>query len=162
MTLETELSGITALPTSTFLAFMLPIHLAIGAIEGVATAAVLCFLAKYRPETLFGEHVAAGASGAGQFASGSGRLRPVLIGFAIAALFFAAAFTWIASSNPDGLEWSIEKVSGISEMPSAIPATAFMPDYDSRFAGIVGALIVMVMLWAVTTIIFHRIRAANK
>ena len=160
VTLETELSGITALPVSTFLAFMLPIHLAIGAIEGAATAAVLCFLARYRPETLYGEYVA--AESAGQDVSRSRHLRPVLICFGIATLIFAGAFTWIASSNPDGLEWSIEKVSGISDMPSAAPATAFMPDYDSRFAGIVGALIVMVMLWAVTTIIFHRIRAAKK
>lgn len=158
VTLETELSGITALPTSTFLAFMLPIHLAIGAVEGAATAAVLCFLAKYRPETLFDENLRPGGHDGGS----KGRGRKVLIGFGIAALIFAGAFTWLASSNPDGLEWSIEKVSGISDMPSATPATAFMPDYDSRFAGIVGALIVMVMLWAVTTIIFHRFRAANK
>ncbi|MDE6378851.1 MAG: energy-coupling factor ABC transporter permease [Muribaculaceae bacterium] len=157
VTMETELSGITALPTSTFLAFMLPIHLAIGAIEGAATAAVLCFLAKYRPETLFGDHRPQ-SEDAGE---SKGRGRKVLIGFGIATLIFAGAFTWLASSNPDGLEWSIEKVSGISEMPSATPATAFMPDYDSRFAGIVGALIVMVMLWAITTIIFHRIRSAN-
>ncbi|MDE7410398.1 MAG: energy-coupling factor ABC transporter permease [Muribaculaceae bacterium] len=162
VTLETELSGITALPTSTFLAFMLPIHLAIGAIEGIATAAVLCFLAKYRPETLYGEYVASESSGGGRVVSGSGSLRHVLIFFGIATLIFAGAFTWIASSNPDGLEWSIEKVSGISEMPSATPPTAFMPGYDSRFAGIVGALIVMVMLWAITTIIFHRIRSAHS
>lgn len=161
VTLETELSGITALPTSTFLAFMLPIHLAIGAIEGAATAAVLCFLAKYRPETLCG-YCAAESLHADRPVSGVGRLRPVLIGFGIATLIFAGAFTWIASSNPDGLEWSIEKVSGVSDMPSATPATAFMPDYDSRFAGIVGALIVMVMLWAITTIIFHRIRTSHK
>lgn len=162
VTLETELSGITALPTSTFLAFMLPIHLAIGAIEGAATAAVLCFLAKYRPETLCSKYVAGESRDEGPFVSGEARLRPVLIGFAIAALIFAGAFTWLASSNPDGLEWSIEKVSGFSDMPSTTPATAFMPDYDSRFAGIVGALIVMVMLWAITTIIFHRIRAVKK
>ncbi len=158
VTLETELSGITALPTSTFLAFMLPIHLAIGAIEGIATAAVLCFLAKYRPETLFGENKLSTESPA----ESKGRGKKVLIGFGIAALIFAGAFTWLASANPDGLEWSIEKVSGISDMPSATPATAFMPDYDSRFAGIIGALIVMVMLWAITTIIFHRVRAAHR
>lgn len=158
VTLETELSGITALPTSTFLAFMLPIHLAIGAIEGIATAAVLCFLAKYRPETLFGESRLSDESQT----ESRGRGKKVLIGFGIAALIFAGAFTWIASSNPDGLEWSIEKVSGLSDMPSATPPTAFMPDYDSRLAGIVGALIVMVMLWAITTIIFHRMRTSRQ
>ncbi len=158
VTIETELSGITALPTSTFLAFMLPIHLAIGAIEGIATAAVLCFIAKYRPETLFGETKLSGGNTVEKQARG----KKVLIGFAIAALIFAGAFTWIASSNPDGLEWSIEKVSGISDFPSATPPTAFMPDYDSRFAGIVGAVIVMVMLWAITTILFHRLHASRQ
>lgn len=154
VTLETELSGITALPTSTFLAFMLPIHLAIGAIEGIATAAVLCFIAKYRPETLYGDHLNASETST----ESHGRGKKVLIGFGIAALVFAGAFTWIASSNPDGLEWSIEKVSGISDIPSVTPPTAFMPDYDSRLAGIVGALIVMVTLWAITTILFRRLR----
>lgn len=158
VTIETELSGITALPTSTFLAFMLPIHLAIGAIEGVATAAVLSFIAKYRPETLYGYTFKASDASA----DNSRRGRKVLIGFGIAALAFAAAFTWLASSNPDGLEWSIEKVSGISEIPSATPPTAFMPDYDSRLAGIVGALIVMVMLWAITTILFHKLRTEKS
>ncbi len=162
VTLETELSGITALPTSTFLAFMLPIHLAIGAIEGIATAAVLCFIAKYRPETLFAMESSHSCLRPEENKACHGSIKKVLIGFGIATLIFAGAFTWLASANPDGLEWSIEKVSGISDMPSATPATAFMPDYDSRFAGIVGALIVMVMLWAITTIIFHRIRASRK
>lgn len=158
VTLETELSGITALPTSTFLAFMLPIHLAIGAIEGIATAAVLCFIAKYRPETFFAESIKGDKASEGSSARG----RKVLIGFVVAALVLAGAFTWIASANPDGLEWSIEKVSGLSELPSATPPTAFMPDYDSRLAGIVGALIVMVMLWAVTTILFHNFRTSRQ
>ncbi|MDE6021958.1 MAG: energy-coupling factor ABC transporter permease [Muribaculaceae bacterium] len=158
VTLETELSGITALPTSTFLAFMLPIHLAIGAIEGIATAAVLCFIARYQPETLYDDTYKSDGSST----ESRGRGRKVLMGFGIAALVFAATFTWIASSNPDGLEWSIEKVSGIADMPSATPPTAFMPDYDSRLAGIVGALIVMVMLWAITTILFHRLRTEKE
>lgn len=157
VTIETELSGITALPMVTFLSFMLPIHLAIGIIEGIATSAVLCFLAKYRPETLDGESPDEPEEAAARKGSG----RKVLVGFCIATLILAGAFTWIASANPDGLEWSIEKVSGISEFPSTTPLTAFMPDYDSRFAGIVGALIVMVMLWAVTTIIFHKIRSSG-
>ncbi len=159
VTLETELSGITALPASTFLTFMLPIHLAIGAIEGIATAAVLCFIARYRPETLYGEYEGRNEETGKSSAS---RGRKVMTGFGTAALIFAGAFTWIASSNPDGLEWSIEKVSGISDMPSATPPTAFMPDYDSRLAGIIGALIVMVMLWAITTILFHRLRTKKS
>ena len=153
VTFETELSGITSLPTSVFLSFMLPIHLAIGAVEGIATGAVLCFVAKYRPETLFAG-TAAGQS--------SGSSRKVVMAFLGGTLIFATLFTWIASSFPDGLEWSVAKVSGATDLPSVTAPTAIMPDYNSGMAGIVGALIVMVMLWAVTTVIFHRRHAVSQ
>ena len=85
----------------------------------------------------------------------------MLWGFGIAALVLAVAFTWIASANPDGLEWSIEKVAGVAELaPASVPATAFMPDYESHFAGIVGGVLVMITLWAVTTLMFRRRRQA--
>ena len=41
VTLETLASGITELPFQTFVAVMQPIHLAIGLVEGLITAAVL-------------------------------------------------------------------------------------------------------------------------
>lgn len=50
--LETELSGITALPAGRFLLLMLPIHLLIGIGEGLGTAAVLTAVRRYRPELL--------------------------------------------------------------------------------------------------------------
>ena len=50
--LETTLSGITDLPFGAFCAIMQPIHLAIGLIEGLITAAVLLFLYEARPELL--------------------------------------------------------------------------------------------------------------
>lgn len=150
VTAETELSGITALPTGTFLSFILPIHLAIGAVEGIATGAVLCFVARYRPQTL--SEAPSGKS------THRGRLRPLLIGFGIATLILASAFTWIASSDPDGLEWSVARVSGLSELSSAALPTAVLPDYDSTFAGIIGAILTMILLWAVTSLLFHRLR----
>ena len=52
--LETSLSGITELPFGAFLALMQPIHLAIGLVEGLITAAVLCFVFESRPETAAG------------------------------------------------------------------------------------------------------------
>ena len=42
--LETSLSGITELPFGAFVALMQPIHLAIGLVEGLVTAAVLVFV----------------------------------------------------------------------------------------------------------------------
>lgn len=148
VTAETEMSGITALPTSTFLAFMLPIHLAIGAVEGIATGAVLCFIEKYRPETLYRRAPRSEKAG--------GSSKKVIWAFVIGALVLGSAFTWIASSYPDGLEWSIAKTSGLTELPSVTPPTAVMPDYNSTFAGIIGATIVMIMLWAVTALLLRR------
>jgi len=54
VTLETLASGITELPFGTFVAVMQPIHLAIGLVEGLITAAVLCFVYEARPELLWG------------------------------------------------------------------------------------------------------------
>ena len=50
--LETSLSGITELPFGAFVALMQPIHLAIGLVEGLITAAVLSFVFESRPELL--------------------------------------------------------------------------------------------------------------
>ena len=50
--IETSLSGITELPFGAFLALMQPIHLAIGLVEGLITAAVLLFVYQARPELL--------------------------------------------------------------------------------------------------------------
>ena len=47
--LETLSSGITELPFGLFAVTMQPIHLAIGLVEGLITAAVLCFVYEARP-----------------------------------------------------------------------------------------------------------------
>ena len=36
--------------------------------------------------------------------------------FAVAALILAVAFAWIASENPDGLEWAIMKLTYSTEL----------------------------------------------
>lgn len=152
---ETELSGITALPAGQFLMFMLPIHLAIGICEGLATGAVLCFVAGYKPDMLYRP----GHGGQASQTSGkvSGRSRVVLGSLAAVALVLALSFTWIASGDPDGLEWSISKLTGATELAQAVtPATAVMPDYDSTFSGVLGGLIVVALLWGFCSIIFRK------
>ena len=52
--LETWASGITELPFIVFVGTMQPIHLAIGFVEGLITAAVLMFVYEARPELLYG------------------------------------------------------------------------------------------------------------
>lgn len=157
VTAETELSGITALSPGSFLMFMLPIHLAIGLCEGLATGVVICFVAGYKPDMLFGRHSL--YSGKTNRKRITRRTKVVLISFAAVALMLAGSFTWIASSNPDGLEWSIEQITGSTELaPAVAPTTALLPDYDSTFSGVIGGIIVVALIWAFCSILFHRRR----
>lgn len=156
VTLETELSGVTALPTRQFLMFMLPIHLVIGICEGLATAAVIYFVQRYRPSLI---------SGFKESQVGSGSVKSGLIAFLIAAVVLAGGFSWLASSDPDGLEWSIMNVAGQELETTDVAATtaetlqnatAVLPDYESPLSGIIGAVIVMIILWCVSMLIVRR------
>jgi len=130
--LQTTLSGVSELPFGTFLLLMLPIHLAIGAIEGLITAVVVLFVRQAQPELL--------ARTAQSKPIGGLRVKPVLIGLAVAAVLAAGVVSWFASSYSDGLEWSIAKATGTEqELENSSSAhegaakvqesTAFLPDY---------------------------------
>ena len=134
--LQTFLSGNAALPFTTFLLMMQPIHLAIGIVEGFVTAGVVNYVRAVRPEILDNSAspapLAAGIS-----------LRNLLIGFAALAVFTGGALSWFASARPDGLEWSISKVTGKRELPEqeqGVPGglksvqekTAFLPGYGFK------------------------------
>lgn len=148
VTLETEASGITALPPGRFLLFMLPIHLVIGIVEGAATAAILSALRRYGTSL-------PGAVHRGP-ASGRSRLG-VLAAIAAAAVVLGGIVAHFASPNPDGLEWSIEQVA--AGAPIAPPdndmhraaatlqrTTALMPDYDTSFSGVIGSAAVVLLV----------------
>lgn len=130
--LETVASGISELPFETFVMIMQPIHLAIGLVEGLVTAAVVTFVWKARPEIL------SMAQGLGVRTAPS--FRGVVTGLALAALVTGGALSWFASAHPDGLEWSMAKVSGKEELDAPADGvhgmlaaiqekTAFLPDY---------------------------------
>lgn len=164
VTLETEMSGITALPISTFLALMTGIHLAIGLGEGLATGAILAFVMKSRPDLLASCEHTAGASGS---------MKKVLAGFGVATLLIGGGLAFLASEYPDGLEWSISKITGSPDLEAAHAdaafaaadsvqtATAVMPDYDSSFSGILGALMVVILVWSVASLLTSRHRRAQ-
>ena len=105
--LETTFSGVSALPFTTFITLMLPIHLAIGLVEGLVTAAVVLFVRQAQPELLTRTAERRPLSGVS--------VKPVLIGLAVAAVLAGAVVSSFASSNADGLEWSIAKVTGTEE-----------------------------------------------
>jgi cobalt/nickel transport system permease protein len=107
---ETMLSGRTELPFGTFLLLMQPIHLAIGVVEGFVTAGVIHYVRAVRPEILESSS-SAGTPGAGT------PVRNVLVGFLALAVLTGGALSWFASTYPDGLEWSIGKITGKERLP---------------------------------------------
>ncbi|MDP2807384.1 MAG: energy-coupling factor ABC transporter permease [bacterium] len=135
--LETLFSGKTELPFGTFVLLMQPIHLAIGIVEGLVTAAVVSFVWKARPEIM--------EKAALNQALGNLSIKKVMIGLAVMAVFTGAVLSWFASSHPDGLEWSMVRTSGKEELESSDPTheklaalqekTAFLPDYGFKASG---------------------------
>ena len=165
VTLETLASGITELPFAVFIRFMLPIHLVIGLVEGLITAAVLIFVFEARPGLL---------KGAEGRADQGGRLKvsTVIAIIAAAGLVVGGLLSHLASSNPDGLEWSVEKVTGATEIAGGgsfeewasgvQEQTALLPDYafkdgvrGTSFSGIAGALVVLLICMA-TGLLFRK------
>jgi cobalt/nickel transport system permease protein len=133
--METVFSGISELPFGTFLLLMQPIHLAIGIVEGLATASVVIFVWKARPEIL---NAPISPVPKGEFS-----LRRVLIGFLVATVVLGGGLSWFASRHPDGLEWAMFKTSGKEELKSPEKGaheslaevqekTAFLPDYGFK------------------------------
>ncbi|MCI6005971.1 MAG: energy-coupling factor ABC transporter permease [Blautia sp.] len=156
VTLETLASGITDLPFSVFVGTMQPIHLAIGLVEGLITAAVLIFVYEARPELLFYSTETEAKKEKMSF-------KKTMTVLAAAAVFIGGVLSLVASSYPDGLEWSIERITGSTEIESAATGvyqaaqsiqdvTSVLPDYafkgsdsmlGTTFSGIVGSLIVV-------------------
>jgi len=133
--LETLFSGISELPFSTFVLLMQPIHLAIGIVEGLVTAAVVTFVWKARPEIL---EMAATNRPMGHLS-----LKNVIAGLLIFAAVTGGALSWFASANPDGLEWAMFRVSGREELEAPEKGLhsmlgtlqekiAFLPDYSFK------------------------------
>jgi len=167
--LETKLSGITELPFNTFLLIMQPIHLAIGLVEGFVTAGIVNYVRNLRPDIIEDLEGVNGLS--------SGRsLKKLVIVMAILTVITGGAFSWFASTHPDGLEWTIEKIYGKPEIPEKKNPitenlskfqgkTAVLPDYSfpakeeagkqpswpavdagTSFSGLVGGIMVLVLV----------------
>lgn len=147
--IETMLSGITELTFADFVIFMQPIHLAIGFVEGLITASVLLFIYETNGK-LISDEIESKMS-----------MKHTLIALTVMVIFIAGGLSLIASTNPDGLEWSIFKTAGVEELEAEGNAyetaeniqssTAILPDYNFKdsesnigtsVSGLVGSLIV--------------------
>ncbi|PKN66228.1 MAG: cobalamin biosynthesis protein CbiM, partial [Deltaproteobacteria bacterium HGW-Deltaproteobacteria-10] len=132
--LETLLSGKSELPFGTFVLFMQPIHLAIGLVEGFVTAGIISYVQNARPEFLENNDTS-------RPQASDIPVKNILIAFVIITGITGGTLSWFASTQPDGLEWSIEKITGKGELAlqekgiaSVLQGiqekTAFLPDYN--------------------------------
>ena len=162
--LETSISGITELPFGAFCGLMLPIHLAIGLVEGIVTAAVLVFVYESRPELI--QEARPEEKGENRLPLGT-----TVVIIALVAAIVGGVLSLYASSNPDGLEWALfgnaeagysqnmaldEENFGVSSKAADTAAsiqekTAFLPDYafpnsesaaGTTVSGLVGSALV--------------------
>ena len=163
--LETSISGITELPFGAFVAVMQPIHLAIGLVEGLVTAAVLVFIYESRPELLMDVNSNSEVKSKRSLAS-------TLIVLAIVVAIVGGGLSLLASGNPDGLEWSMfgnaeggysanmgldeesfgvessaaDKAAALQEKTSFLPDYAFANDGENPMgttvSGLVGSALV--------------------
>lgn len=168
--LQTQISGISMLPFGAFATLMLPIHFVIGIVEGVVTAAALCFVYKMRPEIINTAHSGEKMGGAG--------VKNVVIALAALAVIAGGALSLFSSKDPDGLEWAISKTAqqageegearasedSITGAAASIQeSTAILPDYTLKgdaenpagtsIAGILGAAATFVLAVATGLII---------
>lgn len=175
--LETVASGVTALPLPAFSALMVPIHVAIGLVEGAVTAAVVAFVRRAQPEMVSG--------GAQPIRAGAGRAVAAL---AIITVVVAGVLSGFASTDPDGLEWSINRMTGSEQLSAngsqlhrfaegAQERIALFPGYeregeerrsdsggeaDSGMAGLVGGALTLAVVAALGALLRFRGRTRRR
>lgn len=147
--LENSLSGASALPVGEFMGFMLPIHLIIGAAEGIVTGGILALMGSRQPAMLNcykqrGKALATNPRG-------------VIVGFALSALIIGGGFSMFSSSHPDGLEWSIERTLKGTPLAATHKAhttitqlqedMAVAPDYQGDYTGLVATASILLLAW---------------
>lgn len=154
--LQTFFSGITELSFGSFILLMQPIHLAIGIVEGIATATIAVYVFKMRPEIINKQNDIKKISS-----------KRVIITIAIIAVITGGLLSLFASSLPDGLEWSIQKaadgeiiknsaihsfLANIQEKLSFLPNYSFsdsaknMERAGKSTSGIIGGLITLTIV----------------
>lgn len=171
--IQAGLSGVLAVPFSTFLITMIGVHFLVGFVEGLITVAVLAYLQQVRPDVVMD--------------SLPGRVRlskkAVLVTLFVFAIIIGAGLSLLASDLPDGLEWSYAErpeqpdfEAAVSNEDPRITAVddfqskySLLPDYSVRasklgeaaeqeaelspgwtsFAGVVGSIVTMGVIWLV-------------
>ena len=169
--IQAAISGVLAVPFSTFLITITGVHFLVGFVEGLVTVTVLAYLQQLRPDI-----VADSLPGPVRLSKNA-----VLATLGILAVLIGAGLSLLASDLPDGLEWSYAErpdepgfQTVVSNPDSRITAVddfqskySLMPEYSARasklgdtadqeaglgagwtsFAGIVGSAVTMAVIW---------------
>jgi cobalt/nickel transport system permease protein len=153
VTLLLAFSGTTSL--SVALPAMLGVHALIGIGEALITIAALLFLQRTR-------HTAVGDAPEGE--------RGGWLVLGLIAVFVLLLLAPFASGHPDGLEW-VAQTTGFAQSAQDAPY-ALLPDYTLPFlgetpfstilAGLVGAIVVLVVLMSATKGLKAQNRSGNK
>ena len=170
--IQAALSGVLMVPFATFLTTMLGVHSIIGLLEGVITIAIFAYLHQVCPDIF--EKL--------NFQPAPAKRKKLYAAIAVAIIIVGAGLSLIASSLPDGLEWSY---AHRPDQPNFTPMTdntdvsvvqadriqekiSLMPDYNSTlaagwksFAGVTGSLITMAAIWIAACIIRRKGTGAN-
>ena len=169
---ETSLSGIADIPFGVFCAIMQPIHLAIGLVEGAYHRRSACINIQQPPRNSDGLYPAEGSTDKRSY-------KTVIAVLAVAAVLVAGVFSLFASSNPDGLEWSLfgneeagysanlgldeddygyasdaaAKAEAVQEKTSFLPDYAFSSDAENPAGTSVSGLVGSAMVAAAAVLI---------
>jgi len=128
--IEAALSGVLVVPLATFLITMIGVHLLVGIVEGLITAAVLGYLIHVRGDIIV------------EFPARAARLSKAVV-YATVVIFtvvVAAGLSLLASQLPDGLEWSYAErpdepdFGGIVSNPDTSGTIAAVDDFQDRYS----------------------------
>jgi len=156
--LEVGWSGMVALPMGTFMGLMLGIHLPIALFEGVVTALVWIAVRRASPDMITESEVTV---------TRRRSLALQSLGVLVLTAAVAGALSWLASTSPDGLEWSLMRsgpesgtvMSGVHSKSAALQEQlAVYPDYEVpeesslhggasviSIPGLAGSLVVLIL-----------------
>jgi cobalt/nickel transport system permease protein len=165
---QISLSGMSAVPFTTFFPLMVGIHLLIGVVEGAMTFAVVLYLAQVRPEL-----VDVRVSGRERVSR-----RAVVASFAVLALLVGGLLSLVASELPDGLDYLVhdKKFARHAESEEAVDPTmarvsawqkrnAPLPDYSAgekspaywtSIAGVLGSVATLGVVYGIAAVLRRR------
>ena len=150
VSVQTAFSGISELPFSKMLMLMVTIHLLIGIVEGVITVGSYKLIKSYSLK----------------YIDNTSKTVKPYFGLLGISLIIASVLSLFASENPDGLEWSVFKITGSNAEPASVSGkihaffayiqehTAFLPGYNfhngqtpggTSFSGIIGAIVTIIV-----------------